>query len=322
MSEKVYQSIHAKQVMNRVKEPRMPFDWSINPYRGCAHGCSFCYARPTHTFLGMTADDAFQHHILIKANAADALEQQLARMFRRHQGDVGEAIRQIGMVALGTATDPYQPVEGKAAITRQCLEVLARYRVPVSITTRSPLILRDLDLLRELWVVSINISLNTTDPVLSRRLEPAAPLPAKRLETVAQLAAHKLPAGVFMAPILPFLTDGEEAMESVIAAAKAHQAAFVSPSALRLAPEVKEWYYGVLREHYPGVLPDYMALYRGTYPREEYGRMLGERVRNLLHKHEMTGLVPQLDLSVLDQALQSDAGSICPPGGEQLQFDF
>jgi DNA repair photolyase len=126
MAKKIYEEMTTKLTMNRVKEPRMPFDWSINPYRGCTHGCSFCYARTTHSFLGLHADDSFQHHIFLKSNAAEALEEQLAKLMNKFRGDLGQVVHQVGLVALGTATDPYQPVEAKAKLTRKCLEVLAK----------------------------------------------------------------------------------------------------------------------------------------------------------------------------------------------------
>lgn len=242
MAQRVYESVAAKNTMNKVKEPRMPFDWSINPYRGCSHGCSFCYARATHTFLGMSADDSFQNHILLKSNAAEALELQLSKLARKHGGDLKRVAREVGLVAIGTATDPYQPIEAKSQITRECLKVLAAYQIPTTITTRSPLIVRDLDLLREMNITSINFSASTMDKEVTRRLEPETPIPEKRLEAVQQLAENGLTAGIFMAPILPYLTDSDESLNNLIVNAKQHRTAFVMPSILRLKPEVKEWW--------------------------------------------------------------------------------
>ncbi|WP_228268274.1 SPL family radical SAM protein, partial [Klebsiella pneumoniae] len=141
----------------------MPFSWSINPYRGCFHGCSFCYARATHRFLDMKADDSFQNHIFVKSNAAESLEKQLEKLAKKYGRNPDVLAQQVGLVAIGTATDPYQPVEGKAKLTRECLKVLAKYQVPTTITTRSPLVLRDLDLLRQMPIVSINVSISTLD---------------------------------------------------------------------------------------------------------------------------------------------------------------
>ncbi|MBW7460241.1 radical SAM protein, partial [Paenibacillus sepulcri] len=174
----------------------MPFEWSINPYRGCTHGCSFCYARAFQSFIGREADDEFQNRITIKQNAAEALEAQLAKKAKKFGGDLDAAADQIGLIAIGTATDPYQPIEGKAMITREILKVLAKYRILTSITTRSPLILRDLDLLSEMRISSINISINTLRADVTRKMEPATPFPAKRLETVEALMKRDIRAGI------------------------------------------------------------------------------------------------------------------------------
>lgn len=331
MAKKIYEEVTTKQTMNRVKAPSMPFDWSINPYRGCSHGCSFCYARSTHSFLGMNADDSFQNHIFLKMNAAEALEAQLGKLMRKHRGDLREVARQVGVVAIGTATDPYQPVEAKAQLTRECLKVLAKYRIPTTITTRSPLILRDLDLLREMRITSINISVNTLDSDIYRRVEPATPFPLKRLETVQRLAENGLPAGVFLAPILPYLTDSEIQLEALIAAAGQHHAQFLVPSVLRLAPEVKEWYFRTLLEHYPQLLPAYKKLYRTGYPNADYVQSLRQRTEKLMAKHRLSSEV-QARLDRLNE-LPDDfrnapeiglpAGADLPPREpEQLTFSF
>ncbi|GJM75493.1 hypothetical protein HMSSN036_77090 [Paenibacillus macerans] len=151
MSETRYEHIQTKTTLNRVKEEAMPFEWSINPYRGCGHGCSFCYARAFQTFLGRSAEDEFQFHISVKENAAEALERQLTALARKFAYDIEAVSRHVGQVAIGTATDPYQPVEAKEQITRECLKVLAKYRIHTSVTTRSPLVMRDIDYLRNAW---------------------------------------------------------------------------------------------------------------------------------------------------------------------------
>lgn len=288
MAKRVYEEITAKQTMNRVKEPRMPFNWSINPYRGCTHGCSFCYARATHTFLGLNADDSFQNHILLKSNAADALEAQLAKLAAKNKGGLRHVARQVGLVAIGTATDPYQPVEGKAKLTRECLKVLAKYRVPTTITTRSPLILRDLNLLREMNITSINVSVNTLDHDVYKRLEPATPPPQRRLEVVQQLVENGLPAGIFIAPILPHLTDSPNDLEELIRAAKEHRVQYAVPSVLRLSPDVKVWYFQTLQQQYPKLLPAYAELYQTAYPNVDYVNPLMKQVRSLLRKYKLS----------------------------------
>lgn len=267
MAAPVYRTLPVKQAMNRVSAPGMPFECSLNPYRGCWHGCAFCYARATHTFLGLTADDSFQHQIHTKDDAPRALRDQLERLWHRSRGDVAVFQRKTGLIAVGTATDPYQPVEGKRQLTRRCLEVLADYPVRVTITTRSPLILRDLDVLARLRPVAIHISVHTLDPHIWRSLEPGSPPPHRRLETIRGLVQHGLPAGAFVAPMLPKLTDDDATLHHLGQALAEAGARFAVPSMLRLADEVKPWFLHVLRQAFPRVVPLYEALYRGRqYP--------------------------------------------------------
>lgn len=259
-------------VLKRVEG--MPFRWSINPYRGCSHGCHFCYARPTHTFLGFHADDSFQHNIIVKRNAAEVL-------YRELKGGKWKG----GEVALGTATDPYQPAEGRWKVTRSILEVLRDFRIPTRITTRSPLIQRDTDLLREMNLLSVNISLSTLDERVWRLTEPASPHPKQRLETVRKLNQSGIPAGLFMAPILPYLSDTDEQLRIYMVAAKESGARFVMPSVLRLQPAVKSWFFRRIQPFFPEAYPRLVRLYEGTYPPDEYRSELLQRVRR--HKRDI-----------------------------------
>jgi DNA repair photolyase len=253
-----YEPITCKTILNDVKAPSMPFEKSINPYRGCQHGCSFCYARSTHSFLGMEADDSFQNHILLKANAAEALEEQIKKKLRS-----GKGMPALGRIAIGTATDPYQPIEGKMLLTRKCLEVLAKYQLPTSITTRSPLILRDLDILKQIPITSVNISLSTLNQKVWRDMEPATPFPMKRLETVQRLQENGIPAGLFVAPILPYLTDSEHELSTLFEQADLHKAEFMMTSFLRLSTSaVKLWFFQTLGQSYPELVEPYANLYR------------------------------------------------------------
>lgn len=277
-----FEPIGAKTVLNAVKAPSMPFDYSLNPYRGCQHGCSFCYARSTHSFLGDNADDSFRTHIYLKESAPEVLREQLAKRSRSRQG-----LASLGQVAIGTATDPYQPVEAKRQLTRSCLEVLAEYGVPASITTRSPLVLRDLDVLKKLPAVTVNISCSTLDRAIWRATEPATPFPLKRLETVRQLGEAGIRAGVFLAPVLPVLTDSEERLREMMETSVSHGARFVMPSYLRLStPEVKVWFFRMLEESYPSLLPTYARLFRHThYAADEYRRPKMAFIRALLEEY-------------------------------------
>jgi len=273
----------AKTILNRVNAPAMPFDWSINPYRGCQHGCGFCYARGTHAFLGQPANDAFQRHIYWKEGAPDILRGQLERLAR--QG------RMPDHVAIGTATDPYQPLEAKARLTRGCIEALAEYGVPFSVTTRSPLVLRDLDILRRAPVLAVNISLHTLDMRVWRRFEPASPAPWRRLEAIGRLADAGVPVTVFAAPMLPYLTDSREAAAELAEACKTRGAKSAMVDFLRLqTPEVKQWFFGVLERHYPELVPAYGRLYylRAGLP-DSYLRPARERVTEEFRRRGLTG---------------------------------
>ncbi|ANS74741.1 radical SAM protein [Paenibacillus yonginensis] len=329
---KTYEQIHAKQTLTKVKEERMPFEWSINPYRGCAHGCSFCYARGFQGFIDKQANDEFQNHILLKMNAAEALETQLSKLAVRYAHDLEAVRRHIGRVAIGTVTDPYQPVESKTRITRECLKVLAKYRIRTSITTRSPLILRDLDLLQAMDDILVNISIGSLDAKLIRLLEPGAPLPFKRLEALEALSGSGIRTGVFVAPILPLLTDDKEGLEVLFAAARKGGADFVMTSLLRLSPDVKGWYYKTLCEHFPEKLQAYRDLYQGgAYTDESYRERIRRITDELQLKYALTGdetSKVKREASSTDSrgALLSKAAALEEIAGElpveQLSFGF
>ncbi|MEB3100854.1 radical SAM protein [Paenibacillaceae bacterium T2] len=308
-----FEEIRCKTALNPVKAPSMPFDWSINPYRGCQHGCSFCYARSTHTFLGRNADDTFQKHIFLKKNAPEMLETQLSKMSKSRKGLT------VGPIAIGTATDPYQPAEARNRLTRQCLEILVRYPVPLTITTRSPLILRDLDLLKQIPDITVNISINTLNLSVWRNMEPFSPSPVKRLETVKRLNREGIRAGIFLAPILPYLTDNLQEIAELIGRASRCKAKFVMPSILRLSTqEVRSWFFLTLQRHYPRLTGKFGFLYRSsTYPHADYSRPLMEAIEGILARHDLAGKEPLSDRTVTKEAPGSkDNGPI------QLSFSF
>ncbi|MEF3304032.1 SPL family radical SAM protein [Paenibacillus sp. GYB003] len=277
-----YEPLSVKTMLGAVKAPSMPFEWSINPYRGCQHGCAFCYARATHSYLGVEADDTFQNRIFIKTEGHEALRAQLEKKARSRKG-----IRSIGRIAIGTATDPYQQIEANAKLTRACLEVLADYPIPVSITTRSPLIVRDLDLLRRMPSVSVNMSVGTLRTDVWRNFEPSTPSPAKRLETVRRLGEEGIATNVFMAPILPHLSDRPDDLDALIEAVASSAPRSVMHSMLRLSTrEVKVWFFRTLHEHYPHLTETYAAMYNGTaYAPEPYRAQVKQTIRLLLERH-------------------------------------
>ena len=221
----------------RNTSPDIPFDRSINPYRGCEHGCVYCYARPTHAYLGLSPGLDFETKLLAKFDAASLLERELAKPGYECQP-----------IALGTNTDPYQPVERRLRITRGVLEVLARCRHPLTIVTKSAAVVRDLDLLAPMArddLARVAISVTTLDGDLARRLEPRAAAPHRRLQAIRQLSDAGVPTAVMVAPIIPALTDHE--IERILEAAAAAGASSAGYVLLRLPHEVKELFDGLAR---------------------------------------------------------------------------
>ena len=222
----------SRTVIARNASPDVPFDRSINPYRGCEHGCVYCYARPSHAYLGLSPGLDFESRLFFKPDAAELLRKEL-----RAPGYA------CGVMALGTNTDPYQPVERGLRITRSVLEVLAAHDHPVSIVTKSGLVARDIDILgpmAERGLAQVGVSVTTLDRSLARALEPRAPTPARRLEAIRRLAGAGIPTGVMAAPVIPALNDAE--IESILEAAAREGAGFAGYVMLRLPGEVKDMF--------------------------------------------------------------------------------
>ncbi len=232
---------HPKTVITRNQSPDVPFDRSLNPYRGCEHGCVYCFARPTHAYQGLSPGLDFESRLFAKPDAADILEHQLRKPNYRP-----------ATLAMGTNTDPYQPIERERKITRSVLNVLDRFNHPVAIVTKSDLILRDLDILGPMaarGLVSVALSVTTLDRALARRMEPRAAAPAKRLRAVQALADAGVPVSVMVAPVVPAINDHE--IENILAAAAGSGAAGADYILLRLPGEVKALFSEWLGQHYP-----------------------------------------------------------------------
>jgi DNA repair photolyase len=275
MTRAEYRETPCKSALNRVSG--MPFRWSLNPYRGCVHGCHYCYARATHPYLGLNADEDFTTKIVVKTNLPDVLRQELGRRAWRRE-----------RVAIGTATDAYQPCEGRYRLTRRCLEALRDFGTPISIVTKSTLILRDLDLLTQLAQgpgATVYFTVTTLDNARWRLIEPGTPPPLKRLEVLRRLTTEGVRCGVFLAPILPGITDGVESIEAVAAAAKAHGAASFGAAVLRLAPQVKEHYLAFVAETFPDLLPRYERAYAGTNIASDYQVAIERRLARIRERH-------------------------------------
>ncbi|MBB4861919.1 DNA repair photolyase [Pseudomonas nitritireducens] len=259
----------AKSVISRNQSPDLPFDRSINPYRGCEHGCIYCYARPSHAYWDLSPGLDFETRLIAKTNAAEVLEEELSR-----KGYVCAPIN------LGANTDPYQPIERQQRLTRQILEVLLRYRHPVTIVTKGSLILRDLDLLAELAkhnLVAVMISLTTLDDELKRILEPRAAAPSARLRAIRVLREHGIPVGVLCSPMIPMINDRE--LEALLEAAHDAGAQSASYMMLRLPREVGPLFEEWLAAHYPQRANHVMSLIRQVRGGEIYDSRFGHRFR-------------------------------------------
>ena len=253
----------------------MPFGWTVNPYRGCEMGCHYCFARYTHEFLGLGDPEAFERTIYVKEIDRDRLVTEFRRARRSGQ-----------TVALGTATDPYQPAEGRFDVTRRILE--AAREVPglrLSITTKSTLVTRDAGLLRTIAdasEVAVNLSITTTDAALARRLEPRAPRPDLRFGAMRTLADSGVATRLFIMPILPGLTDDEANLRTLLAAARDAGAGEAESNVLFLRPGTRETFMRFLAIEFPRLVPEYERLYRGSaYARPDYVREVEQRVRRL-----------------------------------------
>jgi DNA repair photolyase len=259
----------SRSVIARNTSPDLGFDRSINPYRGCEHGCVYCYARPTHAYLGLSPGLDFETKLRAKFDAASLLERELAKPGYDCQP-----------IALGTNTDPYQPVERRLRITRGVLEVLARCRHPLTIVTKSAAVIRELDLLAPMArddLARVAISVTTLDGDLARRLEPRAAAPHRRLQAIRQLSEVGVPTAVMVAPIIPALTDHE--IERILEAAAAAGASSAGYVLLRLPHEVKELFAGWLAAHAPGRADHVLSLVRQCRGGKLYDAAFGRRMR-------------------------------------------
>ena len=268
-----YFELPTRSVLNRCSNPKMPFSWTINPYRGCEFGCKYCYARYTHEFMGMNDGRLFEERIYSKSEAARLLRGEL----QRHRE---------GSIAIGTSTDPYQPAERRFGTTREILEIFAEHTGrSLSITTKSDLVTRDLSLLRQVGRTNelhVNMTVTTTDTALARKLEPRAPRPDLRLEAVRLLTSEGIRAGVFANPIMPLLTDSLTNLESVASAAARAGARYFGGGTLFLMPSAQRQFFPFLEKHYPSLAERYRAQYRrDAYLRGEYEKWIRERVQRV-----------------------------------------
>ncbi len=261
-----YQEVTCRSALNRVRG--MPFQWTLNPYRGCTHGCHYCFARRYQTQLELNAGDDFASVILVKQNFPAVLRRELSRnSWRRRARDTRQ------LVAFGTATDPYQPIEGRYRLSRQTLEAILEYPTPLTLVTKGPLVVRDTDLLVELsrrTECSVSMSVPTVDTQAWETLEPGTAHPIKRLEAVRRLADAGVDVGVLMAPIVPGISSQPAKIEKTIRAIADYGARYVGGFVMHLEGGTREHFMSFLQREYPHLVKRYGRLYAGKHAPQTY----------------------------------------------------
>jgi len=294
-----FYEVEAKSVLNRVpKASRMPFRWTINPYRGCTHACSYCFARPSHTYLDFNAGRDFEREIVVKVNTPEVARAELMRPRWKHEH-----------VALGTNTDPYQWVEKRYELLPGVWEAMRDSRTPASVLTKSPLLLRDVELFKQIPSFAANLSIPTLEERAWRASEPRTPHPRKRIEAVAELNRVGIPCGVLVAPLMPGINDSPHQVEEILALCAEAGAVSIGGICLHLRGEVRGIFMDWLRSYRPDLLERYERLYaRGAYaPKEER-----ERLANLIRPgRRSTGQVARGDT---EPCAAGQAGCFGPRG--------
>jgi len=304
-----------RTIITRNDSPDIPFDRSINPYKGCEHGCIYCFARPTHAYIGLSPGLDFETKLFSKPDAA--------RLLRRELRSPGYRCE---VMALGSNTDPYQPVERRLEITRQILEVLSEHRHPVTIVTKSDLVLRDLDLLAPMArsnLASVMVSVTTLDRNLARRLEPRAATPKRRVHAIARLVEAGVPAGILASPMIPGLNDGE--LERILEACAAAGATTAGYILLRLPLEIKQLFSEWLEENYPLRASHVLSLVRetraGGLNQSEFGlRMKGSGPYAEMLRRRFVIAVGRLGLDRDRPALDTGQFLVPPRPGDQREL--
>lgn len=309
------QDEQARKVISRNNSPDLSFDRSINPYRGCEHGCIYCFARPSHAFLGLSPGLDFETKLIARPNAAERLRAELSNP--RYKP---------AMIGIGTNTDPYQPIEKERKIMRGILEALRDFNHPVGIVTKGTLIERDIDILAEMAakdLTRVGISVTTLDPKTSRAMEPRVPLPAARLRTIRRLTDAGIPVRVMVSPVVPALTDHE--LEAILEAAAEAGAVAASSIILRLPREVATLFRDWLTEHYPDRAARVMGRVRELHGGKDYDpdfgkRMVGQGQWAAMMQQRFKRATRKLGLDRSLPALRTDLFAVPPQAGDQLSL--
>jgi DNA repair photolyase len=266
-----YQEVTCRSALNAVKG--MPFNWTLNPYRGCTHGCHYCFARRYHVQFEMNSSDDFASVILVKHNIVPVLSRELSRpAWKREE------------VAVGTATDPYQPIEGTYKLTRQCLEALARSRTPVGLITKGPMVVRDIDVLiqvKQAASCTVYMSVPTVDEDAWRTLEPGTAHPLQRLRAVRELCDGGIDAGVLMAPIVPGFSSSRDKLARTVDAIADHGVRIVGSNVMYLQDGTRTHFMAFLAREFPSLVPRFEKLYAKKYPPDWYRKEVKELVASI-----------------------------------------
>jgi len=301
-----YQEVTCRSALNPVKG--MPFNWTLNPYRGCTHGCHYCFARRYQTQFELGPDDEFSSLIFVKVNFAEVLTREL---------DKPSWTRELA--ALGTATDPYQPIEGHYKLTRRALKALVAGRTPVGIVTKGPMIVRDRDVLADLSAVAectVCVSVPTVDEEAWRALEPGTAHPMQRLRAVRRLREAGIHAGVLMSPVVPGFTTQTSRLEATIKAIADHGAAFMGANVMYLKEGTRDHFMGFLAREFPHMVDSYQRLYAGAYAAKDYVQTVRGLIDVLRNKHQVNQRAFKVDEK--EEAAPADA----PAPAEQSRFEW
>jgi DNA repair photolyase len=295
-----YQEVTCRSALNSVKG--MPFDWTLNPYRGCTHGCHYCFARRYHTQFELGSGDEFSSVILVKTNFVDVLRRELDRPSWKRD-----------YVAVGTATDVYQPIEGHYKLTRGALAALAAARTPAGIITKGPMIVRDKDVLQDLGRragCTVYVSVPTVDEDAWRMLEPGTAHPLQRLRAVRELNESGIRAGVLMNPIVPGLTSQPAKLERTVKAIADHGAAFMGTNVLFLKDGTRTHFLGFLEKHFPDLRVKYRRLYAGAYASQPYVKEVRAMVKMLQTKYAVSKRDEDETPDEMDSSGELEQGSL------------
>ena len=271
---------NCKSILHRIDNPGLPFNWCANPYRGCLHSCLYCYARYTHSYLDLDPERDFETTIFVKRNAAQILRKELSKPKWKKE-----------LVNLGSICDPYQPIENKAMITQAMLKEFARYKNPLTIATKSDLIIRDVGLLSEIAThtdVEVVISISTTNDVLQKEIEPRAPSTLRRLNAISKLRDNGLTVGVLLMPIVPFLGDSYSELDDLFMKISESGANYIIPGIMYLIGAAKKRFLEFIEIKHPDLKNDFKQYYQNRSPPKSYKEKMYQQFRELKKKHGLT----------------------------------